>query len=260
MRVFISYAREDQQAAQRLHDDLSSVPGLLPWLDTHELLPGDDWKDAIVNAMHECRFVILLMSCSSVTKDGFVQKEVRDALALLEQKPPGQVFLIPTLIEFCEPRFSKLRTLHWADLVSDWGTGVSKIIAAVKREQAREVVRTRAADALQQAKNKTDAQRFLADVPPDLQQNLVVYAEWLWNHDYWIYPYAEARASFPNWTKQAKSEWLEQLYDLGFLNSSSPFGAEFTDVGLELLGLLKPIDDECHDIGNTHVSYIGYPH
>ena len=40
--VFISYAREDSDAAKRLKKDLKDA-GLNPWLDKEELLPGQNW-------------------------------------------------------------------------------------------------------------------------------------------------------------------------------------------------------------------------
>jgi hypothetical protein len=40
-RVFISYAREDQEIAKRLYEDLKRT-GVEPWIDCHELIPGQD--------------------------------------------------------------------------------------------------------------------------------------------------------------------------------------------------------------------------
>jgi hypothetical protein len=44
MGVFISYARQDSDAAQRLYNDLSSKTDLNPWLDKENLLPGQNWN------------------------------------------------------------------------------------------------------------------------------------------------------------------------------------------------------------------------
>lgn len=95
MIVFISYAKEDRAAAKRLYDFLESVPGVIPWMDTKNLMPGDDWEAVIANAMEKSRLIILLLSNSSVDKEGFVQKEVRDALELHKRKPHSCRFIIP---------------------------------------------------------------------------------------------------------------------------------------------------------------------
>ena len=109
MMVFISYARKDERAARDLYDDLSEMPGVIPWMDKEDLLPGDDWKESIAKAMATSRLVVLLLSNHSVSKEGFVQREVRDALDLLREKPPGRTFLVPARIEYCEPSFPELR-------------------------------------------------------------------------------------------------------------------------------------------------------
>ena len=49
--VFISYAREDSDAARRLYNDLKSH-GLNLWLDKECLLPGQDWRREIRKALH----------------------------------------------------------------------------------------------------------------------------------------------------------------------------------------------------------------
>ena len=43
LRVFISYAREDTEAANRLYNDLK-LSGLEPWLDTESLVGGENWR------------------------------------------------------------------------------------------------------------------------------------------------------------------------------------------------------------------------
>jgi len=48
--VFISYAREDYDAAERLHQDLK-IAGLTSWLDKESLIAGQNWKIAINKAI-----------------------------------------------------------------------------------------------------------------------------------------------------------------------------------------------------------------
>jgi hypothetical protein len=59
--VFISYAREDSHAAKRLQKDLNDT-GLNPWLDKEEILPGQNWKNEIEEAISKSRYFIPLFS------------------------------------------------------------------------------------------------------------------------------------------------------------------------------------------------------
>ena len=49
--VFISYAREDHEAARRLYSELKQR-GLEPWLE-ESLLPGQVWRDEISKAINK---------------------------------------------------------------------------------------------------------------------------------------------------------------------------------------------------------------
>ena len=92
--VFLSYAKEDSEVAERLYDALTLL-GARPWMDSHDLIPGQDWKREIRSAIQRSDFVILLLSQRSVSKQGFVQREIREALEVYETLPEGRVYLIP---------------------------------------------------------------------------------------------------------------------------------------------------------------------
>jgi hypothetical protein len=91
-RPFISYAREDREIAQRLYGDLRTNLAQ-PWIDTEDLLGGQDWEPAITKAIQECSHFLALISSNSVNKKGFVQKELRHALELLQSFPPAKSLL-----------------------------------------------------------------------------------------------------------------------------------------------------------------------
>jgi len=75
-RIFISYAREDSEAAFRLYEDLKRA-GLRPWLDKEDLLPGQTWDLEIRRAVKKSKYFIALFSSTSVQKRGYVHKEYR---------------------------------------------------------------------------------------------------------------------------------------------------------------------------------------
>ncbi|MBK8615506.1 MAG: toll/interleukin-1 receptor domain-containing protein [Anaerolineales bacterium] len=85
-----------------------------PWLDKAKILPGQDWEMVIERAVDDSDVVIACLSNQSVTKEGFVQREIRYAYDMALEKPDETIFLIPLRLDDCiVPR--KLRTLHWVD-------------------------------------------------------------------------------------------------------------------------------------------------
>lgn len=126
VQPFISYAREDATAAEQLARDLRLL-GANPWLDTAKLRGGEEWRHAISKAIGDCTHFIALLSQRSVDKRGFVQTEVRHALRILEEFPPGDVFLVPVRLEDVTPRHAQLSELHWIDLFPDYGDGIHRL-------------------------------------------------------------------------------------------------------------------------------------
>lgn len=131
-RVFISYAREDVATAKRLHAALKRV-GLEPWLDIEDLQPGDIWKDAIVHAIEQSSFFLALLSSHSVTKRGFVQKELLVALDVLDELPPTEKFIIPARLDDCHPAHRRLKEIQWIDLFPSYDRALPKLLAVLSR-------------------------------------------------------------------------------------------------------------------------------
>lgn len=112
--VFVSYAKEDRAAAATLYERLRK-DGLRPWLDEHDLLPGLDWDRHIRRAIREARFFLVLVSSRSVTKRGYVNKEIAEALDVAEALPEGAVYVIPVRLEDV-PVPERLAKWQWIDL------------------------------------------------------------------------------------------------------------------------------------------------
>jgi hypothetical protein len=115
--VFISYAREDQAQASNLYRALQRR-GHEPWMDKQGLIPGQEWESVIRKAIGRADYFVALMSSKSVTKRGFIQKEIRFALDVLGEIPPGRIFFIPARLEPCDVP-DIIRHLHWVDLQKD---------------------------------------------------------------------------------------------------------------------------------------------
>lgn len=125
-RVFISYAHEDLEVAKKLYGDLKWL-GADPWIDKEDLLPGQEWEREIGRTILESSHVLALISTHSVSKRGFVQKELRQALRVLEEIPPDQIFIVPCRIDNSQPTQGRLGALHWVDLFPSYSEGFLRI-------------------------------------------------------------------------------------------------------------------------------------
>jgi hypothetical protein len=132
-RTFISYAHNqlDRAVARQLYGDLVAA-GHAPWLDEKDLLPGEDWASRIRQEILECRHFVALLSSRSLNKRGFVQKELRMALDVLETIPIDERFLIPLRLDSCYPKDERLAKLHWADLFPDYDDGLGRLFRTLK--------------------------------------------------------------------------------------------------------------------------------
>ncbi|NUP23360.1 MAG: toll/interleukin-1 receptor domain-containing protein [Streptomyces sp.] len=123
--VFLSYSRDDQQTAVRLAAELRRL-GADVWLDVDNLLPGDNWKSAVSDAIERSDYFVALLSASSVGKRGYVQRELREALDVLDETPDDQRFVIPCRIDDCTiPR--RLRDRNAVDLFPYWDNGLARL-------------------------------------------------------------------------------------------------------------------------------------
>lgn len=121
-QIFISYAREDFQHARELYQRLKAQ-GFRPWMDKVDLLAGQPWQPALERAMRESDFFVLLLSRNSVMKRGFVQREIRTALDLWEDKLADDIFLIPIMLEAMawEEVPEAISKFQWVELYEDDG-------------------------------------------------------------------------------------------------------------------------------------------
>lgn len=157
--VFISYAKEDIDAARRIHQDLE-VAGHSPWLDSAEILPGQRWAAKIVEAIRQSDYVLTLLSNRYLNKRGYVQKEMRIALEVLEEHPKSKIFIIPARLEECAPEEEAIKELQWVDLFPSWETGLKTIVRTLEHSQSLE----KEAAPLRPSKGSLPSVRTLNDV------------------------------------------------------------------------------------------------
>jgi len=131
--VFISYAREDAESAERLYKDLRNR-GLEPWLDKKDILPGYKWQFTIYQAIKNSRFFIPLISSTSAEKIGYIQNELKYAIEVSKNFPEREVFMIPARLDNCEMPYPILEEIQSVDLFPDWDSGINQIFKTFKEK------------------------------------------------------------------------------------------------------------------------------
>lgn len=114
LRVFLCHASQDKPVVRELYQRLNAEGWIAPWLDEEKLLPGQDWDMEIEKAVESADVVIVCLSNNSVTKEGYVQRELKFVLDIALEKPEGIIFIIPLRLEDCQvPR--RIRSWQYAD-------------------------------------------------------------------------------------------------------------------------------------------------
>ncbi len=132
VRIFLSYAREDIVAAERLYRDLNSFPRVQVWFDKRSIGGGQRWAHAIQENLRKSDYCLVLLSQKAAKKRGFYQKEIRFALDLLGEFPDDQTFLIPLRLDDCVLHFENMRVLQYIDMFPDWSEGFDKLATALR--------------------------------------------------------------------------------------------------------------------------------
>jgi hypothetical protein len=129
LRVFICHSSTDKLIAHRIYQQLTN-DGFDAWLDKEKILPGENWELEIRNAIYDADVIIICLSKTSISKEGYVQKEIKYALEKSSEKPEGTIFIIPAKIEECDVP-NELHKWQWVDLFED--DGYNKLIVSLKK-------------------------------------------------------------------------------------------------------------------------------
>lgn len=144
-KVFISYAHEDLNAALKLYNDIQTN-GITAWIDVEDLLPGQNKKVAIQNAMRESRYFISLLSTNSIHKRGLVQVQMKNAMDIQQEFPETDIYFIPVRLNNCEPQSFAITELQYVDLFPNWATGLKKILKVLKSNIPETAVHTKSVE------------------------------------------------------------------------------------------------------------------
>ena len=118
--VFLSYASQDTEAAQRICDALRAA-GIEVWFDKSELRGGDIWDRQIEDRIHDCRLFIPLISANTERRDeGYFRREWSLAVDRTRDMAEKKTFLVPVVIDDTHQRDAsvpeKFQHVHWSRL------------------------------------------------------------------------------------------------------------------------------------------------
>jgi formylglycine-generating enzyme required for sulfatase activity len=133
LRVFLCHSSNDKPVVRELYQKLRAEPWIQPWLDEEDIFPGDDWNLEIQKAIRETDVILVCLSKSSITKEGYVQKEIKTALDYSDEKPDGTVYIIPIRLEECKPpeRLSKWQYADYFEGNRD--RALQRLLVSLKR-------------------------------------------------------------------------------------------------------------------------------
>lgn len=101
LRVYLSCSSHDIAAVREYYQKLRAAGWIQPWLEEEDLLPGQDLRLEIEKAVRNADAVLVFLSSRSVSQEGSLQRELRLALDVADEKPEGAVFVIPIRLDDC---------------------------------------------------------------------------------------------------------------------------------------------------------------
>jgi len=110
--VFISYASGDKAVADAACATLEAH-GVRCWIAPRDVMPGIHYGEAIIDAIHECRIMVLVFS-SKANLSGHIPKEIERAVS-------QGITIMPMRIEDVVPAKSLdyfIGSVHWLDAIT----------------------------------------------------------------------------------------------------------------------------------------------
>jgi hypothetical protein len=118
--VFISYAREDLPAVQRIKAGLEAA-GIVTWFDIDRLEGGDDYDRKIQRNVARCSYFIPVISANTQRRlEAYFRREWSYALDRARNMADGALFILPVSLDATEAKDAivpeRFRTLHFTQL------------------------------------------------------------------------------------------------------------------------------------------------
>jgi hypothetical protein len=118
--VFISYAREDLPAVQRIKAQLEAA-GVTTWFDMDRLEVGDDYDRKIQRNIARCSYFIPIVSTTTQRRlEGYFRREWSYAIDRVRNMADGALFILPVSIDATSAAEAlvpdKFKALHFSQL------------------------------------------------------------------------------------------------------------------------------------------------
>ncbi|HUX74981.1 MAG TPA: toll/interleukin-1 receptor domain-containing protein [Steroidobacteraceae bacterium] len=118
--VFISYAREDLPAVQRIKADLEAA-GVTTWFDIDRLEVGDDYDRKIQRNIARCSYFIPVVSAATQRRlEGYFRREWSYAIDRVRNMADGALFILPVTVDATPVADAlvpdKFKALHFSQL------------------------------------------------------------------------------------------------------------------------------------------------
>jgi glutaredoxin-related protein len=131
LKVFLCHSSFDKPRVRKLYKRLSNA-GFDVWLDEIKLTGGQDWETEIKKAVKTSHVVLVCLSKSSISKVGFIQKEIRYALDIAQEHPDEDIYIIPLRLENCNVP-DRLSRWQWIDFYKP--QGYEKLVKALEARE-----------------------------------------------------------------------------------------------------------------------------
>jgi hypothetical protein len=106
--VFISYAREDLAAVQRLKAGLDAA-GIRTWFDLERLEGGDDYDRKIQKNIARCSYFIPVVSANTEKRlEGYFRREWSYAIDRARNMADDALFILPVLIDALDQQGARI--------------------------------------------------------------------------------------------------------------------------------------------------------
>lgn len=168
LRVFLCHSSTDKPVVRGVYKRLTSEGWIDPWLDEDKLLPGSDWNLETEKAIELADAVIVFLSNSSVTKEGYVQREIKYALDVALEKPEESIFIIPLRLEE-SPIPRTLRNIQWVDYFENKNVAYEHLIRSLQLRARKLAIK---AQTVKATYDLDEVHKMLLDLSKDELQKL----------------------------------------------------------------------------------------
>jgi len=168
--VFLSYSNFDKEKGEKLYRRLKE-DGINVWSVQENLLPGQNQKIEVTNIIKNSYAVLVCLSQKTTNEIGEIQTYIKIAVEAGTERPEGEIFLIPVLLEECRLPFSLQgffpATLLGGNYFDD--KGYTKLLSALKSKPSKVDITT-----LSNEQNDSRIEETMSNIEQIIEKNKVI--------------------------------------------------------------------------------------